>query len=152
MSKKPSLPGVDAIFSSGSSRKEKSEESQKAPPEKPEQPKSVARKKSSQTAKKTSRATEKIVPKPVESKEGRGESSIPVANRQAMGGGMSFDDIDLEKYSLYFHPKILERLEEVWFRLRRKRKEKIPKWKIVNVILDKHLGDMDQIERLLDGV
>lgn len=56
----------------------------------------------------------------------------------------------LIRYTLYFTPELLDELEEVWMRLRRKRHQKIQKWKIINVILQKHLGDIEYIEKLLD--
>jgi len=46
------------------------------------------------------------------------------------------------RYSIRLH-FYWEKFEEVWYRLRLRRKEKIPKWRIVNAILEKQPGDLD---------
>ena len=122
----PSLPGADALFGTGGKKKP---EPLKAPP---------AKNKAASPKKKTAKApkTKRV-----------GEKPTPISSEVVSS---SHNGNDLQKYTFYIYPSIEEKLEEVWYRLRRKRKEKIPKWRIVNAILDAHLGDMEQIEKLLD--
>ena len=127
MPKNPSLPGADALFGKGGKNKPE-------PPKKQPAKKKASPKKSKAKAPKASRVGEK--PKPISSG----------------GVAWSTNGNDLQKYTLYIHPAIEEKLEDVWYRLRKKRKEKIPKWRIINAVLDAHLGDMEQIEKLLDRV
>lgn len=116
MSKRPSLPGADALFGG-------------QPADKPqEQPKGVQ------------------TPKHVKT-----ETPKHVVKRTKTGGHPEATDDELIKYSLYFTQPLLDKLDDVWFKLRRQRRvEKITKWKLVNVILEAALNDMKQVEHLLE--
>ena len=116
MSKKPSLPGADALF---------------GPPKTPQS-----------LEKQEDRA---ITPKLVK------EETSKHVNKQKSRTAKSEQE-GLVKYSLYFTPKLLEKLDDVWFKLRKSRPEKITKWKLANLILDAGLDDAKHIERLLDEV
>jgi len=116
VSKRPSLPGADALFGGqpAANTKEKQEEASATKHVKVETPKHVIR-------------------------------------QPRRGGNPEAGRGELIKYSLYFTQPLLDKLDDVWFKLRRqKRVEKITKWKLVNVILDAALDDVQQVERLLD--
>jgi len=143
--RKPSLPGVDAIFGSNEPPKPKPLEPPAAEVTKPS---------NASAKKKTFGTAGKKTVKPAAKKKIMGESNAtsgPRPGPNSTEAASSHNGDELQKYTLYIYPSIEEKLEEVWYKLRRKRKEKIPKWKIVNVILEKHLGDMEQIEKLLEG-
>lgn len=56
---------------------------------------------------------------------------------------------ELVRYTMYFTPELLERLEDVWLQLRREHHSKVPRWKIANLILEEGLRDQTLVERLL---
>jgi len=156
VSKKPSLPGVDAIFGSVPS----------APP--------MAEKKAEPARKEREQVVRAPVKKPVEapaqepSRETSSDLSAkdpsndvtaeyPAVDSQKTSDNSIVDEEDSEavggetphKVTLYILPSVEEKLEETWYRLRRRRRDKLPKWRIVNAILEKYLPDLDQLEKLL---
>ena len=129
MSKNPSLPGADALFKSPTATK-KQEPIQSVEDEYMKSSKHGDMVTSSDEHKNTSKHVNIITSKRIRSRKTHQEELI--------------------RYTLYFTPELLDKLEDIWMKLRRKRRDKLPKWKIVNVILQQHLGDLDYIENLLD--
>lgn len=126
MSKKPSLPGADALFGATGRPEGRGEEKDDA-------------------SKSTSVVCTERASKPV-NKPTRKSHRTPGRTAPAT----KIEHEELQKYTLYFSRELLDKLEETWFRLRRSRRDKVTKWKIVHVLLESHLDDIDHLNELLD--
>ena len=123
MSRKPSLPGADALFG-GSPPKSTTKRSVKH----------VDKGKSPHVRKSTSehvlKSTSTHVDKTPSKRPRKLKDEKPV------------------RYTIYLMPEVLERLEEIWILLRRKH-GKVPRWKIASLLLEEGLRDIGHVERLV---
>ena len=121
---KPSLLGVGDLF--GGKKTDKQPSKQTDMKTSPHVNKSV----SGQTSKRT--------------KKHEDMKSSPQVDRPS-----SEESPELVRYTMYFTPELLERLEDVWLQLRREHHSKVPRWKIANLILEEGLQDQTLVERLI---
>lgn len=122
MSPRPNLPGADALF--GSTAKASSIDAPDAP--------------------------QKTASVEADGEE-RGPADTPPRELlPASSPPNNAEREQLRKYTLYFSPSLLEKLDDTWFRLRRMRQDKVTKWRIVHALLEAHLDDIGHITELLD--
>lgn len=148
MSKKPSLPGADALFGGPPAKEFKVPE--KVTTEEKKEIKKVQT--INQENKKTDNQTSKKTRKHVNIQVRKQENKIVDKHgtkKETSGRKRGKEKTEeLTRYTLYFTEDLLDKLESSWLRLRKK--HKVPKWKIVNLLLEEHLGDVGYIENLLE--
>lgn len=124
MSRRPSLSGVAALFPSKSPEKQPSSQ--------------VDIVTSTQARKSTSKHVDKRTRKHTAKKP---SPHVDMSVKEESPG--------LVRYTMYFTPELLEKLEDVWMTLRREHHSKVPRWKIANLILEEGLHDQTLVERLI---